>query len=121
MDTITKKEIIDLLSGRFPNEPKKESDFQNDDMRLATRDSVIEQLKNGGIPIAPEEVIRHQSEECGCAHMYLDDLSVPRTEGNETYSLVGRIKALQKMMQEDRQQLCGNPDCTYIPMVKPIS
>lgn len=36
-----------------------------------------------------------RAEEVECAHMYLDDLGVPREEESKTLSLVGRIQASQ--------------------------
>lgn len=38
--------------------------------------------------------LEHMAEEAECAHMYLDDLNVPRADaGGKVFSLVGRIKA----------------------------
>jgi hypothetical protein len=35
-------------------------------------------------------------EEAECAHMYLDDLKIPREDNKDVFSLVGRIKELEK-------------------------
>lgn len=35
-------------------------------------------------------------EDIECAHMYLDDLNIPREDDKDTFSLVGRIKQLEK-------------------------
>jgi|SaaInlV_120m_DNA_3_1039746.scaffolds.fasta_scaffold82611_1 hypothetical protein len=41
--------------------------------------------------------LEHLAEELECANMYLDDLNIPRKDGSgEEYSIVGRIKYLEK-------------------------
>ena len=39
--------------------------------------------------------MEHKAEECECAHMFLDDLDVPKKSiDGEKYSLVGRIQLI---------------------------
>jgi predicted HAD superfamily phosphohydrolase len=38
----------------------------------------------------------YYKEELECAHMYLDDLKIPREDDKDLFSLVGRIKQLEK-------------------------
>jgi hypothetical protein len=38
----------------------------------------------------------YYKEEVECAHMYLDDLKIPREDDKDLFSLVGRIKELEK-------------------------
>lgn len=35
-------------------------------------------------------------EDIECVHMYLDKLNIPREDDKDTFSLVGRIKQLEK-------------------------
>ena len=56
------------------------------------RDSEVNKLR--------EEVerLRNQlelsEEDIDCVHMWLDDCSIPRSKGDNTYSIVGRIQCL---------------------------
>lgn len=43
--------------------------------------------------------ITWEAEEYGCAMMFLDDLKVPRSDGDNGYSLVGRIKKLMELIE----------------------
>ena len=44
-----------------------------------------------------DNIIMLLKEDLECVHMYLDDLKIPRTDSkNEVYSIVGRIKQLEK-------------------------
>ena len=38
----------------------------------------------------------YYKEEVACVHMYLDDLKIPREDDKDVFSLVGRIKQLEK-------------------------
>lgn len=38
----------------------------------------------------------YYEEEVECANMYLDDLGIPRDDDKDFFSLVGRIKQLEK-------------------------
>lgn len=38
----------------------------------------------------------YYEEETECAHLYLDDLGIPREDSKDIFSLVGRIKELEK-------------------------
>ena len=38
----------------------------------------------------------YYEEEVECVHMYLDDLKIPREDDKDVFSLVGRIKQLEK-------------------------
>ena len=38
----------------------------------------------------------YYKEEIECVHMYLDDLGIPREDYKDVFSLVGRIKQLEK-------------------------
>lgn len=40
----------------------------------------------------------YYKEEIWCAHQYLDDLNIPREDTKDVFSLVGRIKQLEKKM-----------------------
>lgn len=37
----------------------------------------------------------YYKEEVECAHMYLDNLNIPREDDKDVFSLVGRIKQLE--------------------------
>ncbi len=51
-------------------------------------------------------IISNLKEDLECAHMYLDDLEIPRTDSNnEIYSLVGRIKQLEHRFYLDMDRL----------------
>lgn len=39
----------------------------------------------------------YYEEELACVHQYLDTLEVPRSDGANNYSTVGRIKQLEKI------------------------
>lgn len=53
-----------------------------------------EQLPDGSVHAAFGLFARldYEAEEAECAHMVLDDLNVPKDDGEQDYSLVGRIK-----------------------------
>ena len=44
-------------------------------------------------------------EEVECAHMYLDDLNIPREDSKDVFSLVGRIKQLEKRYLKQMSEL----------------
>lgn len=44
-------------------------------------------------------------EEIECVHMYLDDLKIPREDTKDTFSLVGRIKQLEKRYLKEMSEL----------------
>ena len=49
------------------------------------------------VSIRSFQELEHLAEELECANMYLDDLNIPRKDGSgEEYSIVGRIKYLEK-------------------------
>lgn len=47
----------------------------------------------------------YYKEEVECAHMYLDDLKVPREDAKDLLSLVGRIKQLEKNYLKQMSEL----------------
>jgi hypothetical protein len=49
-----------------------------------------------------ESILRDEIES---AHMYLDDLNIPREGEKGTYSLVGRIKRLEARFYEEASEL----------------
>lgn len=55
--------------------------------------------------VAEENEFYYYKEEVECVHMYLDDLNIPREYGKETYSLVGRIKQLEKRYLKEMSEV----------------
>lgn len=47
----------------------------------------------------------YYEEETECAHLYLDDLEIPREDSKDTFSLVGRIKELEKRYLKQMSEL----------------
>jgi hypothetical protein len=53
-----------------------------------------------------DNIINLLEEDLWCVHKYLDDLELPRTDDNgETYSIVGRIKRLEKKYLMEMSEL----------------
>ena len=49
--------------------------------------------------------IKLLEEDIECVHMYLDDLNIPRKDEKDTYSLVGRIKQLEKKYLKEMSEV----------------
>lgn len=47
----------------------------------------------------------YYEEEVECAHMYLDNLNIPREDDKDTFSLVGRIKQLEKKYLKEMSEV----------------
>ncbi len=47
----------------------------------------------------------YYKEEVECAHIYLDDLSISREDNRDVFSLVGRIKQLEKRYLKEMSEL----------------
>ncbi len=45
------------------------------------------------------------TEEIECVHLYLDELNIPRSDVDGTYSIVGRIKKLLKVSKPHKELL----------------
>lgn len=58
-----------------------------------------------------DNIIHNLREDLDCVHMYLDKLSIPRTDTKgETYSIVGRIKRLEERYVREMSEL----ESTYL-------
>lgn len=47
----------------------------------------------------------YYEEEVECVHMYLDNLNIPREDDKDTFSLVGRIKQLEKKYLKEMSEV----------------
>jgi len=50
-------------------------------------------------------VENYYEEEVECVHMYLDSLNIPREDDKDTFSLVGRIKQLEKKYLKEMSEV----------------
>jgi len=48
---------------------------------------------------------KYYEEEVECVHMYLDNLNIPREDDKDTFSLVGRIKQLEKKYLKEMSEV----------------
>lgn len=55
-----------------------------------------QQTKYKNMTEIKDNVIELLKEDIECAHTYLDDLKIPREDDKDVFSLVGRIKQLEK-------------------------